>query len=189
MKSNPDRLLEAALDLFSSRGYSAVGVQEIVDAVSLSKPTLYYYFESKKGLLEAVLKWGTSSYLQSLQVAARYEHNLTGTLHQIAQVTFNFAKENPVFYQFWSALNFAPGESEEALCAQPIYLTIRKQISKVFEMAVIDHGNLAGKSEIVTENFIGILAFLAHKIADQKLVVDGNTLYTILHLFEHGIYS
>ena len=53
---NRERLLEAALSLFYEKGYDAVGVQEIVEAAGVTKPTLYYYFGSKKGLLEAVLQ-------------------------------------------------------------------------------------------------------------------------------------
>ena len=30
------------------KGYDAVGVQEIVDTAGITKPTLYYYFGSKR---------------------------------------------------------------------------------------------------------------------------------------------
>ena len=48
---NRELILNAALDLFYARGYDAVGVQEIVDRAGVTKPTLYYYFGSKLGLL------------------------------------------------------------------------------------------------------------------------------------------
>ena len=47
---NREKLLSCALDLFYARGYDAVGIQEIVDAAGVTKPTMYYYFGSKKGL-------------------------------------------------------------------------------------------------------------------------------------------
>ncbi|HIS80092.1 MAG TPA: helix-turn-helix transcriptional regulator [Candidatus Scatomonas merdavium] len=37
---NRERLLEAALSLFYEKGYDAVGVQEIVEAAGVTKPTL-----------------------------------------------------------------------------------------------------------------------------------------------------
>ncbi len=49
---NKENLLTCARDLFYARGYDAVGIQEIVDAAGVTKPTMYYYFGSKKGLLE-----------------------------------------------------------------------------------------------------------------------------------------
>ena len=51
---NREAILSEALHLFYVRGYDAVGVQEIVDAAGVTKPTLYYYFGSKKGLLETL---------------------------------------------------------------------------------------------------------------------------------------
>ena len=49
---NRDHILDCALRLFAARGYDAVGVQEIVELAGLTKPTLYHYFGSKRGLLE-----------------------------------------------------------------------------------------------------------------------------------------
>lgn len=53
---NREKILECALDLFYQKGYDAVGVQEIVTLAGITKPTLYYYFKSKYGLLEALLR-------------------------------------------------------------------------------------------------------------------------------------
>jgi AcrR family transcriptional regulator len=53
---NRQRLLDCALELFSLRGYDAVGVREVVEAAGVTKPTLYHYFDSKRGLLEALLQ-------------------------------------------------------------------------------------------------------------------------------------
>ena len=55
---NRELLLDAALDLFYAKGYDAVGVQEIVDRAGVTKPTLYYYFGSKIGLLRNLLERG-----------------------------------------------------------------------------------------------------------------------------------
>ena len=53
---NKELILKSALDLFYAKGYDAVGVQEIVDKAGISKPTLYYYFGSKLGLLQNLLE-------------------------------------------------------------------------------------------------------------------------------------
>jgi len=52
-QESPDvrqRLLAEALRLFTSRGYAATTVREIVEATGVTKPVLYYYFGSKEGL-------------------------------------------------------------------------------------------------------------------------------------------
>lgn len=50
-----DRLLDTASDLFYRRGITATGVDTVVAAAGVSKPTLYAQFGSKDGLVAAVL--------------------------------------------------------------------------------------------------------------------------------------
>lgn len=51
--SSSDRLLLAAIDLVSERGYNGVTTQEIATAAGLSEKTLFRHFGSKQNLLEA----------------------------------------------------------------------------------------------------------------------------------------
>jgi AcrR family transcriptional regulator len=60
LKSNSrKRILETATDLFAEKGYSSTSVREIVAKAGVSKPVLYYYFQSKEGLFYAILEWAT----------------------------------------------------------------------------------------------------------------------------------
>ncbi len=68
-----ETLLAKALSAFASRGYDAVGVQEIVDAAGVTKPTLYHYFGCKLGLLRAVLEEHHTSLSREVARAAEYQ--------------------------------------------------------------------------------------------------------------------
>jgi AcrR family transcriptional regulator len=46
-----DSLLDAATKLFLAKGFQATSIGEIAAAAKLTKPTLYYYFDSKNELL------------------------------------------------------------------------------------------------------------------------------------------
>lgn len=48
-----ERILRAAIDLFSRKGLEATSVREIVEAAHVAKPALYYYYGSKEGICEA----------------------------------------------------------------------------------------------------------------------------------------
>jgi AcrR family transcriptional regulator len=50
-----DRLLQAAVDVFASRGYHGATVDDIVAAADTSKGTFYYYFPSKQGIFLKLL--------------------------------------------------------------------------------------------------------------------------------------
>ena len=53
---NREMIMRCAKTLFYAKGYDAVGVQEIVDKAGVTKPTLYYYFGSKYGLLKTLIE-------------------------------------------------------------------------------------------------------------------------------------
>ena len=53
-EGNKATIADTAIYLFSIKGYDGVSVQEICDAAEITKPTLYYYFKSKRGLLEYI---------------------------------------------------------------------------------------------------------------------------------------
>jgi AcrR family transcriptional regulator len=48
------RILAVALELFSTRGYAGTSMRDIADTMGLTKASLYYHFESKEQILEAV---------------------------------------------------------------------------------------------------------------------------------------
>lgn len=50
-----DALLLAGINLFAEKGYASTSVREIVSVAGVTKPVLYYYFQSKEGLFKAIL--------------------------------------------------------------------------------------------------------------------------------------
>ena len=50
------RLLDAAAELFNSKGYAATTVREIVKAAGVTKPVLYYYFHNKEGIFLELMR-------------------------------------------------------------------------------------------------------------------------------------
>lgn len=50
-----EKILLAALRLFSRRGYDAVSVEQIAQAVGIKAPSLYKHFPSKQAIFDAIL--------------------------------------------------------------------------------------------------------------------------------------
>jgi AcrR family transcriptional regulator len=51
-----DRILDAAEHAFAEHGFAGTSLREIVLRAKVNLATVYYYFDSKQGLVEAVLK-------------------------------------------------------------------------------------------------------------------------------------
>ena len=55
-QDRPDEILDAALSLFTAKGFGATKVEDVAAAAGLSKGTVYLYFPSKEALLEALVR-------------------------------------------------------------------------------------------------------------------------------------
>jgi AcrR family transcriptional regulator len=55
--STKEKVFEVALDLFAQKGYDAVSMREIAEAVGIRKASLYSHFSSKDELIEQIIKF------------------------------------------------------------------------------------------------------------------------------------
>jgi AcrR family transcriptional regulator len=54
------KLLDAAIDLFSEVGYAAAGLGEIIERAGMTKGALYHHFDSKEAVATAIIEQGTN---------------------------------------------------------------------------------------------------------------------------------
>src|SRR3954447_224751 len=64
-------ILEASVDLFGSKGFSATSLDEIAGVVGVAKQTLLYWFPSKDELLDAVLEQTAAELAAIIEAAVR----------------------------------------------------------------------------------------------------------------------
>jgi len=55
-EARPDEVLDAALDLFITKGFAATRVEDIARQAGLSKGAVYLYFPSKEALMEGLVR-------------------------------------------------------------------------------------------------------------------------------------
>jgi len=63
---NRQAILDAALDVFASRGFRAATIDRIAAAAGMSKPNLLYYYPSKEAIYLAVLEDTLAEWLRPL---------------------------------------------------------------------------------------------------------------------------
>jgi AcrR family transcriptional regulator len=59
------RIIEAAVDLFSERGYPGTGLGDIIDRAEMTKGALYYHFDSKEALAAEIVAEGSARLLNT----------------------------------------------------------------------------------------------------------------------------
>lgn len=64
------RILDAALNVFSQAGYADTSMDAIAQSADVSKPTLYMYFGSKEQLFEAIMLSGRDEMLEPFDLSS-----------------------------------------------------------------------------------------------------------------------
>ena len=106
------RLLNAAADLIAAAPGEDFSLRAVCDAVGVKMPTLYHFFGSKQGLIEAVIEHGFDMYL-----SAKSSSESTGDPIQDLRTGWDahvaFGLQNPGFYTLMYG-KVRPGYSPEA---------------------------------------------------------------------------
>jgi AcrR family transcriptional regulator len=165
-------VMESAIQEFARKGFSGTSVQDILRATGLSKPTLYYYFESKAGLFRAILDSAFDECLcqmrQNVEEAAGAEEKLVGVAHAM----FEFTMEHPQLMRLVFSTAFAAPEEIPADC-----LAMEKRIRNFeFSKNIIEQ---ALKSRELNSKFSatelahGIFGAISHQCRMHLLCKEG----------------
>ncbi len=188
-QDNRQRLREVALELFAHRGYDATGVQEIVEAAGVTKPTLYHYYGSKRGLLEALVQDQSAEFMAELRGAAAYAGDLPLTLMRIVSAYLAFARRRPDFYRLHMMLYFLPPEHEARLATLPLFEEQQRLLEDMFVAAVPHHGNLRGRHQRLAAALQGHINSHAAMLLNGRLAESDSLPHEIAKQFSYGIYA
>lgn len=184
---NKDLITENAIKLFSQKGYEAVGVQELCEVSGITKPTLYYYFKSKAGVLEHIAGTKGGELLSKIQTALTYNHDFIKGLTDVLKAEINFAVENTEFFDLHCTLLTSPENSEQ----KNIYSNTISQIQKCFDdfffSSCNEFGNMRGKEILYSKLFHNNVVSTAVLISKGHLKYSEEIVYQIIHSQVYGM--
>src|ERR1700704_4370494 len=94
--TSAERILSTALDLFAVKGYDATAVREICEAAGITKPTLYHFYGSKEGVLQALVTSGFQRFRLLVDSAMAEPGSFRERLKTVARALFDSAREQPL---------------------------------------------------------------------------------------------
>jgi AcrR family transcriptional regulator len=187
-------ILKTTISLFAERGYEATGIAELCEASGITKPTLYHYYGSKRGLLDAIIAEKGEPFVSRVKTAASYAQGdrargVPDGLGSIANIIARSAEEDPLFARLRIALAFSPPSSEASEAAQGMIDGLFDAVESFFRAAALDHGNMKGRSWAYAAAFIGVLdtyigLYLAKRVELSEQVIGG-----AVRQFMYGIFS
>ncbi|MCL4676934.1 MAG: TetR family transcriptional regulator C-terminal domain-containing protein [Pararhodobacter sp.] len=99
-RRNRERILEAALDVFSVNGFRGSTLDQIAGVAGLSKPNILYYFDSKDAMHRALLDQLLGIWLEPLRAirATGDPHDeIIGYMRRKLQMSREYPRESRLF--------------------------------------------------------------------------------------------
>ena len=126
-----ERIFAAAARLFAERGFGTVSMREIAEAAGVSKPMLYYYFESKVGLCRALLGDGIDHMIEVTRSIASRPVSVGERIRELVRARFESVRENPDVVKFCA--NFFTGPDDTGL-VQDYFARLQYALRVVVEL-------------------------------------------------------
>lgn len=136
-KSKKELIMEIAYNSFVDKGYENTNIRQICKTVHVEPPTIYYYFESKKGLFFTIAKSINERYIKLLEDQNFLERTMDPEekLFELFQFNLYYAKNNAKDIKFTLRYDLFPPEE------------IAEELSSFQNM------NFENRNRIVTEIF------------------------------------
>ncbi|AKI97786.1 TetR/AcrR family transcriptional regulator [Kosmotoga pacifica] len=91
------RIIQGAIELFSSKAYHAVSVNQLVKATGIPKGSFYQYFEDKRDLFRYLIQLIYADKVERLHGVFSDGTGLFDLLRAMAREAVAFAKDNPKY--------------------------------------------------------------------------------------------
>lgn len=184
---NKEIIVENSINLFSKKGYEAVGVQEICEVSKITKPTLYYYFKSKTGLLEYIANTKGNELIKIIQTALTYNHDFIKGLTDVLKAEISFAMDNTNFFDLHCILLNSPDDSEQKNIYAEVINNIQNCFDNFFISSCNEFGNMKGKEHLYATLFHNNVVSTAILISKGKMKFSEEIIYHIIHSLVYGM--
>lgn len=183
-----ERLLQAALRLFTQKGYAMTTVREIVAEAGVTKPVLYYYFENKEGVYRVLMQRLLTSMESLFDNPPAREAPVREQLFQLAEKMFEIAVENRDALRLLHAIYYGPPQGAPFFDFDAHLLHSLEHVREIVRRGIrsgeLEPGNDADIAWIL---MAAAQIAIEEQICDHPPLIDSNQLKRILEVLFRGI--
>ncbi len=156
--STKDRIAEVAARLFAEKSVGATSIREICRAAGITAPSLYHHFQSKNGLLRAIVFETLESFIGD--VAELDEHrDLDDALARLATRAFDFGDARPESVRLIAQLDNMPLPADIRARTTELQTKSLHGIAGIFRRAVSRQELPEVDPEYCAMSFVGLIMF------------------------------
>lgn len=182
------RLMDSAVLLFTTRGYAATSVREIVEMAGVTKPALYYHFDSKEGIYLAILddlaKIADEGIAASRVASGTARDRLEGFLLGI----YGIFETKRAWVRMINAVFWGPAQGAPPFDFETFHEKLRSVISEIVAEGIAAGELRAADPGDVTLALMGVLSFnMDLDLAHPELGLGSDGLRRVLDLLFSGV--
>lgn len=166
-ESKRDLIIEAAIQVFSQKGYHYTKMEEIAVAAGIGKGTIYEYFASKMQLLQEIMERSFCLYHESMTSEVNQSLPFKEKIRMLVQGHFKFCLENKELTRiiFWDT-EIMDEELKDWAC--------RKRVEKEQHLqALIEAGISSGEIREVDSKMLTVVISGIFGAIWVPVVIDG----------------
>jgi AcrR family transcriptional regulator len=110
MKNARETILNVAMRLFAEKGYAGCSIREICQAAGVTKPVLYYHFQSKENLYQELMLDIFDHTRKNLRRLAKSSGSVRDRLVEFVSSEFNDCKSDTNSIRLIFRMMFSPEE-------------------------------------------------------------------------------
>ena len=185
-----ERVLNAAQELFSRKGYQGVSIRDLAQAVNLREASLYYYAPGgKEQLYVDVMERDLERHRAGLTEAVGKAHPALRQQLLAAAAWFIAQSPPPIFRLFETDVHFLSPENGEKLLALA-YECLYAPLAYVFRNALIRGEIQAVDPVLLASTFVSIMAGMGHTQQAHLYAGSGDdAANTIVDILLQGLSS
>lgn len=130
-----DRILDAALMQFATRGYDATSVREIVAAVGCTKPALYYHFGSKEDLFLELVRSRIDGLHELLRGCLSEDAPVEQQLRAVTSRILDGVRQSPLSMRLLITAEHRPDDGQPEVDLRSMHEAFLHHVRSVVELA------------------------------------------------------
>ncbi len=167
-----ERIARSAARLFASEGYDATSVRNIVEAAAVTKPTMYYYFDSKEALAQRLLTDALDKLAAGLRAIIVGPGTATEKLIALFDEHFRLCRDDPDRARFAYAVFFGPRNSHLSAMLADLGQELTELVSSVVGALAAERIIAAQRTEECTASVRGLVAIYTMDYLYRDLNLD-----------------
>ena len=155
------RILEAAHDLFETRGYENVTMRAVADAIEYSPTTIYHHFANKDALVEALC----FSDVEKLSAAMNHGPLPTNPVDRIralgrAYAAFGITNPNHYRFMFMTAGDWKRHANEEDTPPARSYALLREAVVEAMDQGLFHKDDVDLVAQVLWAGIHGVVSLV-----------------------------